>query len=115
MRDDEITPALANIDGWTPEQFAFNNCFNIIPDYNWDKTDIGTYIITVENHQGELEDGDYPISFNFIDGRYIGDPTSVKSLENVHSNFVIGVNNWYSEQFDLETITGEFKQKIYNG
>ena len=67
-KDDNITPALANTDGWTPEQFSFNSSFSITPDYRWDKTDIGTYTITVANHTDGLSNGDYPISFNFIDG-----------------------------------------------
>ena len=113
-KDDGVTPALANIDGWTPEQFSFNNNFNITPDYRWDKTGIGTYTIDVVNHQDGLADGSYPISFNFIDGVYVGDSTSVKSLEDVHSNFVIGVNEWYSETFDKDVFSSSFADAIYD-
>ena len=92
-KDDDITPALANIDGWTPEQFSFNNDFNITPDYRWDKTGIGTYKTFIGGYIKNVGEG--TISSDLTIGvQSLGYLSGVSSLDTDLVSYYKMDNNW---------------------
>ena len=92
-KDDNVTPALANIDGWTPEQFSFSNDFNITPDYRWDKTDIGTYKTFIGGYIKNVGEG--TISSDLTIGvQSLGYLSGVSSLDTDLVSYYKMDNNW---------------------